>query len=113
MKLTSLLNEESKSGAKKLALLVQQAFQDVLEWNLKLGVTNDGYVYGTLLMSTGQPFGDGLVFLGPNSLYVVDGIALSKVTNFMTMDIGQRGFLHENLHVTREWAEEFVRQFRD
>lgn len=104
------LIEYGAQEAKQLALIVQAAFVEELDWDLELNY-RDGFVYGEFKQENGLPHGDVLVFVNKHTIYDInDPILLKDHSIVEIMLLHPSGFFH-NLPGTREWARRFVHQF--
>lgn len=117
MKLESVLTPQdiyacmgNNPKAKALALLVQTAFVDELDWNLKLD-HREGFIYGELFQENGKPHGHIIVFVSAKTLYLIDdAVMFQQATIPEIMNAWQDGFRHD-ASPTIEWATKFVREF--
>jgi hypothetical protein len=119
MKLESILSQPqliiahgmgNNPKAKSLALLVQAAFIEELDWNMELN-HKDGFIYGEFKQENGKPHGDILVFIDDRTIYDIDDTVMFKHHTIPEiMAAHPAGFFH-NLEGTPEWARKFVREF--
>lgn len=116
MKLESLTPQAIYSAmgnnpkAKTLALLVQTAFVEELDWNLKLD-HREGFIYGELIQENGKPHGHIIVFVSEKTLYLIDDVVMfQQATIPEIMNAWPDGFRHD-VQPTSMWAAKFVHEF--
>lgn len=112
MRLGRLL-ESADSDLKKLALLLQTAFIEDLDWDLELN-RKDGFFYGELIMCNGQPQGEIFIFVGKETVFVLhepDALKTKTIPEILESahetNIGTNVFMDP----TREGASKFVRDY--
>lgn len=108
MRIKPLL-ESADSGIKRLALLVQAAFIEDLDWNLELD-HKDGFIVGELKMSTGQVHGEEFIFIDKDTVLVVEPDMLKNNTVSSVVRSGN-GTMYVHVTPTREAASRFVKDY--
>lgn len=110
MRLGRLL-ESLENDVRKLALLVQTAFIEDLDWDMELSHKN-GFVIGELKMSTGQAHGDVFVFIASRTVLVIhEPGLLDKHTVADVIDRYQSAITYVMVNPTREGASKFVSDY--
>lgn len=106
MRLTSLF--EKPDETRLLALAVQRAFLEELDFNLEL-TYRDGLILGELVMSNGQKFNDAYIFAGSSTIYIVDDTTMLKHHTLPEIMQANPSNYVGNVKLDPEWLAKFVR----